>query len=250
MLNNRKAASTLALVLVSQPGFAGEAWTPCASEGETCTVTGATQVRYGANNTFVTRTFDTSVPCSNDTFGDPIVGVPKKCETSVVYAPEVVAALGRFKARFTAYERTEYLPPPCGDAAAAVTLAESGEYVTVTNNQARPLIVDYGVGSVSVTGVVAWNFSARMNMKQGESVRFTSTPVVLSEAGRKYGKFKSYYSAQFMDALWPNGVYDPIHPTACGVASRQFREGTSELARSIVPPAKPPPGATNKGSGY
>ncbi len=55
-------------------------WTSCASEGQFCAFSGTTQVRYGANNTFVVKTLSEGTPCTNAVFGDPIVGTAKHCD--------------------------------------------------------------------------------------------------------------------------------------------------------------------------
>lgn len=57
-------------------------WVACAQENQTCSFTGTRQVRYGANGVFATKTFTTSVPCTNAVFGDPLSGVVKHCEYS------------------------------------------------------------------------------------------------------------------------------------------------------------------------
>jgi serine protease len=59
-------------------------WTQCASEGGTCSFSGTRQVRYGANNTYATKTFTGSTACTNAVFGDPIYGVAKTCSYSSV----------------------------------------------------------------------------------------------------------------------------------------------------------------------
>ena len=59
-------------------------WTACASEGGTCTFSGTRQVRYGASNVYVTKSFTGSAACNNSTFGDPITGVVKSCSYSSV----------------------------------------------------------------------------------------------------------------------------------------------------------------------
>jgi len=59
-------------------------WTSCSAEGGSCAVPGTRQVRYGANNTFVTKTVTTTVACSNAVFGDPIPNVAKSCSYSSV----------------------------------------------------------------------------------------------------------------------------------------------------------------------
>jgi hypothetical protein len=58
-------------------------WTFCANEGEYCTVTGISRVWYGvwdANLTKGTeRTLSGGIWCNNDSFGDPIKGLKKRC---------------------------------------------------------------------------------------------------------------------------------------------------------------------------
>lgn len=54
-------------------------WTKCADEGGSCVVPGTVQVRYGANNSYSTKTVTNSIPCNNNSFGDPAYGVAKTC---------------------------------------------------------------------------------------------------------------------------------------------------------------------------
>ena len=75
----------------------GAEW-PTASVGAVCTFSGIHQVRYGANNTYAYKTAAESIACNNDSFGDPIPGVPKQCE----YASEVLAATAPTTAPATA----------------------------------------------------------------------------------------------------------------------------------------------------
>ena len=57
-------------------------WTFCSNEDQQCSFTGARDVRYGASGTYTTpRSFTDGVMCSNGVFGDPLVGVTKRCET-------------------------------------------------------------------------------------------------------------------------------------------------------------------------
>lgn len=64
-------------------------WTFCAGENQTCYVNGNADVRYGAGTTWNTKNINNSIVCDNATFGDPIWGTPKTCETTgtVVHAP-------------------------------------------------------------------------------------------------------------------------------------------------------------------
>ena len=55
-------------------------WTFCAAEGGVCAFTGTIEVRYGANGSYVYKTFTDGTACTNEVFGDPIFGVVKSCE--------------------------------------------------------------------------------------------------------------------------------------------------------------------------
>ena len=54
-------------------------WTFCAPEGGVCGFTGTTEVRYGANGSYVYQTLTDGTACTNDVFGDPIYGTVKEC---------------------------------------------------------------------------------------------------------------------------------------------------------------------------
>ncbi|MDL5033241.1 M4 family metallopeptidase [Pelomonas sp. APW6] len=56
-----------------------ETYTTCASEGGTCSVSGAHLVIYGANRGYSVKDANLSLPCNNATFGDPQGGVAKAC---------------------------------------------------------------------------------------------------------------------------------------------------------------------------
>jgi hypothetical protein len=52
----------------------------CSSENGTCVFNGAANVAYGANGSFIFRTFADGAPCNNGVFGsDPAPGVAKAC---------------------------------------------------------------------------------------------------------------------------------------------------------------------------
>jgi hypothetical protein len=71
-----------------------EVWVACASEWEVCKVADTRLVRYGANGQYVFKTVSGSISCTNDVWGDPIVGVVKRCEqSSSAAAPPPVAAV-------------------------------------------------------------------------------------------------------------------------------------------------------------
>ena len=67
------------LMLPESPLAQTSDWTFCASEGGDCRFSGTTQVRYGANGTYVYQTFTDSTPCTNAVFGDPAPGAAKSC---------------------------------------------------------------------------------------------------------------------------------------------------------------------------
>ena len=54
-------------------------WTFCAPEGGACAFTGTREVRYGSNGSFVFTTLTDGTACTNEVFGDPIVGTVKQC---------------------------------------------------------------------------------------------------------------------------------------------------------------------------
>ena len=54
-------------------------WTTCAAENGACKFLGTKQVRYGANNSYATKTVTNSVACTNAVFGDPAPNVVKSC---------------------------------------------------------------------------------------------------------------------------------------------------------------------------
>lgn len=76
--------TTTAAVTPPLPVSTAPTWTPCANESETCSFSGTRDVRYGANNTYSTKTFTGSTSCTNTVFGDPIYGVVKICYYSSV----------------------------------------------------------------------------------------------------------------------------------------------------------------------
>ncbi len=76
-------AGTNYLSLAEVQVFAGSltpTWTFCANENGTCSFTGTRQVRYGANNVFTYKVLTNGTACTNAVFGDPLVGVVKRCE--------------------------------------------------------------------------------------------------------------------------------------------------------------------------
>jgi hypothetical protein len=54
-------------------------WVFCADENQLCGFTGTKNVRYGANGIYVFKTLTNGTMCTNNVFGDPVVGVVKQC---------------------------------------------------------------------------------------------------------------------------------------------------------------------------
>ncbi|MER2268238.1 GDSL-type esterase/lipase family protein [Methylobacterium oxalidis] len=61
-------------------GVQADTWQTCASEGQTCTVSAATVVRYGAGDRWYQRTVSAPFSCVYTLFGDPAFGVNKTCQ--------------------------------------------------------------------------------------------------------------------------------------------------------------------------
>ncbi len=62
-------------------------WTLCAPEGGVCAFTGTQEVRYGANGAYFYRTLSGGTTCTNGVFGDPAVGVSKRCDIRAASGP-------------------------------------------------------------------------------------------------------------------------------------------------------------------
>ena len=62
-------------------------WTFCAPEGGVCAFTGTTEVRYGANGSYVYLTLTDGTACNNAVFGDPVYGTRKACAIRIPPAP-------------------------------------------------------------------------------------------------------------------------------------------------------------------
>ncbi len=61
--------------------YSSDLYTICASENQTCSLSGTKQVRFGANGEWATQTATGSIACNNATFGgDPLPNVVKRCE--------------------------------------------------------------------------------------------------------------------------------------------------------------------------
>ena len=62
-------------------------WNFCAPEGAVCAFTGTTEVRYGADGTYVYQTFTDGTACNNEVFSDPLFGTRKSCAIKIPPAP-------------------------------------------------------------------------------------------------------------------------------------------------------------------
>lgn len=77
--NVAKTCSVAGTTTTTTPAPAPVTWTRCAGENGTCAFSGTREVRYGANNVFVTKLATSKVACSNAVFGDPLKNVVKSC---------------------------------------------------------------------------------------------------------------------------------------------------------------------------
>jgi hypothetical protein len=63
-------------------------WTKCADENGTCYVAAPANVRYGSGATWTaSRSVTGSIACNNATWGDPLAGTVKECDTDGTAAP-------------------------------------------------------------------------------------------------------------------------------------------------------------------
>ncbi len=65
------------------PSVQAQTWQDCAAEGGTCRVKGAARVRFGAQGQYAYAPMRDAVSCNVKTFGDPLPGMPKRCEVLV-----------------------------------------------------------------------------------------------------------------------------------------------------------------------
>lgn len=104
------------------PAPTAATWTQCAVEWGNCSVPTTSQVRYGLNGTYVTKTATGSIACNNDVFGDPLPGGDKVCE----YSSKATTSPTTTQATNTT--PTTSSTTPFGQDAAAYKLAFSEEF--------------------------------------------------------------------------------------------------------------------------
>jgi hypothetical protein len=137
------------------PGF-----TVCAAENQSCNPNGSAKVIYGAQTAWVGLPNSTNggvttsvVPCNNATFGDPLVGVRKRCYFKSVPAPSTntAAALAEFWKRYGA---PESFPPMYVDLLENVLKAE--DRVLAKDYQGARTIVDTLLIKYPLTSPLWW----------------------------------------------------------------------------------------------
>jgi hypothetical protein len=74
-------SGTLSAVSENSITYTLGAWTSCASEGQSCAITGTKLVKYGSATKFVIYKMTGTFMCDNETLGDPDVGSGKTCST-------------------------------------------------------------------------------------------------------------------------------------------------------------------------
>lgn len=106
-------------------------WTFCANEDGVCNFSGTMQVRYGLNGIYAYRIATGTIPCNNQTFGDPYPGANKICE----YAP------------------TDTTPPPPPPTGTNPTLIENTKTGTTGWRLTNPATAGEIEGYASLTSV-------------------------------------------------------------------------------------------------
>ena len=75
------SVSALGCLWLGDAPAARAEWVYCAAEHHYCATPFPTMVRYGAHGAYTRRhTRGGGIPCNNDVFGDPLVGVVKHCD--------------------------------------------------------------------------------------------------------------------------------------------------------------------------
>jgi hypothetical protein len=127
---------------VTAPVASAASWIACAGEGGTCTFSGTREVRYGAGNLFVTKTFTGSVVCLNSSFGDPAKGQLKSCS----YSSNTVATSGSTVTAPT---------PPAATDAGWTTCASEGGVCSISGTHQVRFGANGNYSIKTVTGPVA-----------------------------------------------------------------------------------------------
>jgi subtilisin family serine protease len=124
-------------------GPAGYTW--CATENGQCSLSGTSDVAYGASGRFNYKTgLSGTIACNNATFGDPIYGTVKAC-----YYRRVTTAV-TFRARV------------------------NGRYVSADNNGSSPLIADQGSVTMSEIFEVITNADGTISLKARVNARYVT----------------------------------------------------------------------------
>jgi len=215
----------LTLLIFSTRASAQSAWTFCASEGGTCSFSGTQQVRYGANGSYVYKTFTGSTACTNAVFGDPAYGVLKQCEYAAAASTNwTFCASEDGYCSFSGTQQVRY--------------GANGSYVykTLTGGTActNAVFGDPAVGTakhcdIGSTSTTSWTVCAN----EGGYCSFAGTQQV------RYGANGSYvYQTLTGGTACTNAVFgDPAY----GVAKQCATSGTS--TSSVAPsPSAPPTG--------
>ncbi|MFY9641086.1 MAG: hypothetical protein WA384_06940 [Rhodomicrobium sp.] len=75
------ALSALGVLWLGYAPAANAEWVRCATEHGYCATPYSTMVRYGARGLYARlHTRGGGIPCNNEVFGDPLVGIVKHCE--------------------------------------------------------------------------------------------------------------------------------------------------------------------------
>lgn len=218
---------------------AATAWTDCAQENQTCTVTGTRVVQYGAGSSWVSQTVTGSVLCANSVFGDPIYGTLKSCQ----YGPDTSGAP----------------PPPPPIITSWTPCAQEGQTCSFSGTRT----VQYGAGTKQASGTFSGSvlcdnsvfgdpvygvakscqYSAVVLVNpdwldcatENQSCAFSGTRVV------RYGAGSTFASQTFTSSvLCSNSVFgDPLPGTA-----KTCQYSVTSTTPVVTPPVVTPPVVT------
>lgn len=127
---------------------AQQGWAVCASEGQTCQISGDAMVRYGVDGKYVFRNTNAPLPCTVESFGsDPAIGKRKQCEVSTTWrsesryrwwrdAGQETVGVGRGGTEAVSWRACATEGGVCEFAGTArVRYGANGRYVMLTGNQ-------------------------------------------------------------------------------------------------------------------
>jgi Fibronectin type III domain len=159
-------------------------WIYCAPEHGNCTVPSQRVVRYGANGTYFYMSVTGAVGCNNASWGDPLVGVLKKCDyaaSTTRSAPAPAPAPAPTPAPTPSPSPTPAPVPAPTPAPAPAPAPTTGTADVSWAASTTPQVVGYRVYYGTASATYVQPLGTGINVGNATTYRFASLP-----AGKTY----------------------------------------------------------------